>query len=504
MHSDRRRASLAGSYNASKASTAVPTLTTPRQESSGSTAADDLFGSPILSRPLQPNPGDHFQLIPSPQTAARTEKRALRVGPPSASSEPYDDSNSLTPLTASQTSFRGGRGAGRRPRHSVVSSSTLSSTSMLSSSGQGERTGKKKTSGPPKPNNGKGANGGTAAVVRHGGAQVVNYNDLLRQEAVHAEGEYVWQEGEPPCRAAAGTGGSEPTATTVATGASSAPWRMTGHLSPSPAVPGEFAAVDEAFRSFSSPIPPLPRVDGGTGSLPAAQPAGGTGAGSFLHASSFTAGVVRDTARTGSTPPLPPLVPHAATTTTTHSSFYSQPIVPFVETTATTAGTTTTGMATSGSPMIVEGPLPSEVRRLIRDCCGSDEFAMEEAERQARRLLSVGRRVKVYRDELSAASEEASDLAATVEGQTVVCATLETEVAEIDRKVELLLQERALCVTQLQQAQHVKERRLQQWREAEERVRILRTAVDEISADTQLGQSALRQLVPNLHIENYT
>lgn len=165
-----------------------------------------------------------------------------------------------------------------------------------------------------------------------------------------------------------------------------------------------------------------------------------------------------------------------------------------------------TSTSTNGSPPqaeFMEGPLPPEVREIIATSC-KDLPSAEEAERQARRLLSTTRRVKVYRDELQAANAEVGDLEAVVQKHDFVCHALRQESSDIDAKVAQLLHEKQLCEAQLQQEGTQKARQQDKLAVARQRVAVLRRTVDNITQETQNGYFVLRQLVPNLHIDNYS
>ncbi|KAG5509953.1 hypothetical protein GH5_07801 [Leishmania sp. Ghana 2012 LV757] len=157
----------------------------------------------------------------------------------------------------------------------------------------------------------------------------------------------------------------------------------------------------------------------------------------------------------------------------------------------------------------VEGPLPPDVRRIIAQSCtvsssGADTNAIIDAvEQQARRLISTGRRVKVYREELTAAEEERRDLFATVEERQLVRSALQCEVDDINARIEALLQERALIEAQLHTQDDAAARDARKLAEAQERVRVLRETIDGVVGETMLARQALQQQVPSLCIENY-
>ena len=154
-----------------------------------------------------------------------------------------------------------------------------------------------------------------------------------------------------------------------------------------------------------------------------------------------------------------------------------------------------------GSSSGMEGPLPAEVRAMIHANCTGE--TAEQAELYARRLLSTHRRVRVYREELSAANEELEDLRQLTTKHHLVSQALRDEIVGIDEKIQQLLNERHLCEVQLQQEAHVVNRHESKKEEAERRVNVLRTTIDNIARETQKGHLLLRQLVPQLQIENY-
>lgn len=149
----------------------------------------------------------------------------------------------------------------------------------------------------------------------------------------------------------------------------------------------------------------------------------------------------------------------------------------------------------------MEGPLPAEVRSIIHASCSGD--AAEQAEIYARRLLSTHRRVRVYREELGAAVEETEDITGVIKKNTLICDALKQEIGGIDAKIQMLLNERQLCQVQLETEARSLQRNESKREEAERRVDVLRTTIDNITRETQRGHMLLRQLVPNLQIENY-
>ncbi|KPA76509.1 hypothetical protein ABB37_07809 [Leptomonas pyrrhocoris] len=170
-------------------------------------------------------------------------------------------------------------------------------------------------------------------------------------------------------------------------------------------------------------------------------------------------------------------------------------------------GPTTTANVSVASPLAVlgavEGPLPPDVRRLISQSCGADPATLDGAEQQARRLISTGRRVKVYREELAAAEEERRDWTATAEQRRLVRSVLQEEVDGINARIQALLQERAICEAQLQTEDAAAARETRKLAEAEERVTVLRQTIDGIVEETTVPRLMLQQLVPSLLIENY-
>ncbi|CCW61885.1 unnamed protein product [Phytomonas sp. EM1] len=184
----------------------------------------------------------------------------------------------------------------------------------------------------------------------------------------------------------------------------------------------------------------------------------------------------------------------------------------------------------SSQVAFLEGPLPPEVRAMIAAACASsvpivrynelsagvphgigengtltvqEPVAVDEAERQARRLLSTSRRLKVYREELLTAQAEFSDVQGLVQKDTLVRQALETELADIDSRIAALIQERALCEAQFQQQGNLLARDSEKLAKAQERVSVLNEAIENMMKSTQTDQMMLRRLVPNLNIENY-
>lgn len=166
--------------------------------------------------------------------------------------------------------------------------------------------------------------------------------------------------------------------------------------------------------------------------------------------------------------------------------------------------------AASVAPLgATEGPLPPEVRRLIAQSCAAqnggaaDPLSQDAAEQQARRLISTGRRVKVYREELVAAEEERRDWSATTDQRRLVRSVLVSEVDDINARIHALLQERAICEAQLRAEDEAASREARKLAEAEERVALLRSTIDGIVDETVVPRLMLQQLVPSLLIENY-
>eukprot|EP00796_Vickermania_ingenoplastis_P004298 gene4298-3114_t len=152
-------------------------------------------------------------------------------------------------------------------------------------------------------------------------------------------------------------------------------------------------------------------------------------------------------------------------------------------------------------PGFMEGPLPSEVRAIIRASCSPDKI--EDAEREARRLLSTSRRVRVYREEMQAAMEEMADSKVEVDRQTLISNALTDEITDINRRIEALMKERAICEAQLEQSQGVGAHRQKKFEEAQQRVAVLRNTIDNIDRESHIGYLLLQQMVPNLNIHNY-
>ncbi|KEG05603.1 hypothetical protein DQ04_20101010 [Trypanosoma grayi] len=155
----------------------------------------------------------------------------------------------------------------------------------------------------------------------------------------------------------------------------------------------------------------------------------------------------------------------------------------------------------NGALPVLEGPLPAEIREIIYSHCDGD--TADVAERHARRLLSTNRRVRVYREELQSAVEEVGDVTQLVQRHQVVQDALRVEMRELDAKIEQLVRERKLCELQLRQEEEQQQRKESKLREANERVGVLRSTIDAITKESMAGYVLLRQLVPNLHVDNY-
>ncbi|RNF20498.1 uncharacterized protein Tco025E_03760 [Trypanosoma conorhini] len=150
---------------------------------------------------------------------------------------------------------------------------------------------------------------------------------------------------------------------------------------------------------------------------------------------------------------------------------------------------------------VLEGPLPAEVREIIYSQCSGERA--ELAERHARRLLSTNRRVRVYREELQSAVEEVGDVAQLLQQHQRVQDALRAELTDLDAQLERLLRERQLCELQLSQEEEARQRKDVKLRDAKERVNVLRSTIDTITKESLSGYVLLRQLVPNLNVENY-
>ncbi|EKF38563.1 hypothetical protein MOQ_001230 [Trypanosoma cruzi marinkellei] len=150
---------------------------------------------------------------------------------------------------------------------------------------------------------------------------------------------------------------------------------------------------------------------------------------------------------------------------------------------------------------VLEGPLPAEIREIIHSQCSGEPA--EVAERHARRLLSTNRRVRVYREELQSAVEEVGDVAQMLQRHETVQDALRVELKDLDAQIERLVRERQLCELQLSQEEEARRRDEVKLRDAKERVSVLRSTIDTITQESLAGYVVLRQLVPNLNVENY-
>lgn len=162
---------------------------------------------------------------------------------------------------------------------------------------------------------------------------------------------------------------------------------------------------------------------------------------------------------------------------------------------------TSVNPSASAFPGSMEGPLPSEVREIIRTTCSREKA--EEAEMEARRLLSTSRRVKVYKDEMKAALEEFSDAKIECDRQELVTTALQEEARQLSAKIDALQKEKSICEDQIIQVEKVGLQRQKNLEQAQERVKLLRNTIDSINRETSMAHLFLRQAVPNLNIENY-
>lgn len=149
----------------------------------------------------------------------------------------------------------------------------------------------------------------------------------------------------------------------------------------------------------------------------------------------------------------------------------------------------------------LDGPLPKDAREIINGSVTGD--MADQAEIYARRLLSTYRRVRVYREELQAATEEAGDYRALIGKSQLVTNAIQQEMQTIDARIQELMNERNLCQIQFEQEAMNQQRLDGKAQESQQRVDALRSTIDSIAVETQRGQMLLRQLVPNLNIENY-
>ncbi|KAG8348199.1 hypothetical protein ERJ75_001000400 [Trypanosoma vivax] len=150
---------------------------------------------------------------------------------------------------------------------------------------------------------------------------------------------------------------------------------------------------------------------------------------------------------------------------------------------------------------VLEGPLPAEVREMIYAACAGEDA--EVAERHARRLISTNRRVRVYRAELQSAVEETGDVTRLIQQGRAVESALRAELCELDKRMEELMRERQVCDFQLKQQQADQERKEAKLREANERVKVLRETIENITNETLSAHMLLKKLIPNLHVDNY-
>lgn len=160
------------------------------------------------------------------------------------------------------------------------------------------------------------------------------------------------------------------------------------------------------------------------------------------------------------------------------------------------AGNTMTVVAPS-----LDGPLPKEARMIISASVQGDEA--DQAELYARRLLSTSRRVRIYKEELQAAREEVEDYKSLVTQKQLVVAQLGSEAQQLEARIRELQNE--LHMAQMQQETALGEQRRMEGKqfEAQRRVEALQNTIDTIANESQRGKLLLRQLVPNLNIDNY-
>lgn len=156
--------------------------------------------------------------------------------------------------------------------------------------------------------------------------------------------------------------------------------------------------------------------------------------------------------------------------------------------------------SSSGQPTL-DGPLPKEARQLIQQAVRGEEA--DQAELYARRLLSTSRRVRIYKEELQAAREEVDDYKTCVSQQQLVVNGLSSEAQRIDEQIRALQQELHIARTQQEAAYNEQMRMQHKQGEAERRVEALQSTIDTIASESQRGKLLLRQLVPNLNIDNY-
>lgn len=149
----------------------------------------------------------------------------------------------------------------------------------------------------------------------------------------------------------------------------------------------------------------------------------------------------------------------------------------------------------------LDGPLPKEARLIIQNAVAGDEA--DQAEMYARRLLSTSRRVRIYKEELQAAREEVDDYKTCVGQQQLVVSNLSAEAQHIQSQILALQNE--LHMSQMQHESALSEQRRMENKqfEAQRRVEALQSTIDTIATESQRGKLLLRQLVPNLNIDNY-
>ena len=175
---------------------------------------------------------------------------------------------------------------------------------------------------------------------------------------------------------------------------------------------------------------------------------------------------------------------------------------PFV---ASRGGQLAVASSQQGGGSRLDGPLPKEARMIIHSSIqgGAGTEAAEQAEQYARRLLSTFRRVRVYKEELQAAQEEVHDYQGLTAQSTLVSNAIKGEVSDLDARIQELVNERQIALMQLEQEEAKRHRLVGKREEAQRRVEALRGTIDNIASESQRGQMLLRQLVPNLNIENF-
>eukprot|EP00758_Cryptobia_borreli_P012212 Tbor_TRINITY_DN5725_c2_g4::TRINITY_DN5725_c2_g4_i1::g.19607::m.19607 len=203
---------------------------------------------------------------------------------------------------------------------------------------------------------------------------------------------------------------------------------------------------------------------------------------------------------------VPPTVGHPHSTTSKSENSLSLVSSPANNNDSVFSGGSTIGTHGSirtGACVALDGPLPREAREIIHQHTGANGDVSDQAEMYARRLLSTHRRVKLYREELNFARQEVSDYRQQLGQSNLIVNSLQTEVAEIDAKIEALVNERQLVEMQIAQQNNKSDRLKTKECESMERVESLRHTIDTIATETQRGQMLLQQLIPNLCIENY-